>query len=90
MLPGFEAPTRHRQRGELAVYEGDRHCRRCTHGLVLRLGTFVQDALFYHGGYGASEAIDVDVCLSCGHANRGNVMTVRPMRRSGTPVRPRS
>jgi len=42
------------------------------------VGTFTQHALFYHGGYGAGEATDVDVCLDCGHATRGKVATVRP------------
>lgn len=83
VLPGFTAPTRQRWTGDPlpVLYEGDRHCRRCTHGLVVRVGTFTQHALFYHGGYGAGEAVDVDVCLSCGHANRGRVATVRPPRR---------
>jgi len=81
-LPGFIAPTRPRWMGERlpVLYEGERHCRRCSHGQLIRVGTFVQHALFRHAGYGAGEATDVDVCLACGHANRASVMTVRPPR----------
>lgn len=63
------------------LYNGDRHCRRCTHGTIRRLPAISQDALFYHGGYGATERTTVDVCLSCGAANLSKVETVRPPRK---------
>lgn len=82
-LPGFTAPIRTRWMGsrEIELFEGPRHCRRCSQGEVVRVGRFTQHALFYFGGYGAGEAVDVNVCLACGHASRGNVTTVRPPRR---------
>lgn len=85
-LPGFDAPTRTRWTGscEIEVYEGERHCRRCSHGTLVGLGTFTQHALFYHGGYGAGEAVDVNVCLACGAVNQTRIATVRPPRRSGS------
>lgn len=83
LLPGFDRPTRHRWTGGRAieVYEGPRHCRRCSFGTVARLGPFTQHALFYHGGYGAGEQIMVDVCFDCGAAERVGVQSVRPPRR---------
>lgn len=71
-LPGFEeAVKRHSYNGsrELAVFEGDRGCTRCSVGILCRLTLGVQDALFFHGGYGASERRTVDVCVACGRVS---------------------
>jgi hypothetical protein len=80
-LPGFdEAVRRHGWRGSRAVvpYEGDRHCSHCEFGRVLRMTSGVQGALFYHGGYGASERRHVDVCLACGRTSVVRVETLHP------------
>lgn len=83
-LPGFaEARARHQYQGNRlpVLYEGPRHCRRCSMGLLVRLGPFTQHALFIDGGYGASETIEVDVCLACGATAVPTKNTVRPPKR---------
>jgi len=84
-LPGFEEATRrHTWAGNRlpVLYKGPRHCRRCSHGLTVRLGPFTQHALFIDGGYGAGEVIEVDVCLACAAATKATVKTVRPPRKA--------
>jgi len=80
-LPGFaEAVRRHTWAGSRAVvpYDGTRYCPRCSHGLLLRLDPHIQPALFYHGGYGASERLTYDLCLACGRVSVVQVETLNP------------
>lgn len=80
-LPGFdEKVRRHSWSGSVAltVYEGDRSCSRCSIGLVVRMTSGVQTALFYFGGYGAAERKTVDVCLACGRVTVVGVETLNP------------
>jgi hypothetical protein len=82
-LPGFEQEVRrHAWKGSLAiaVYEGKRTCGRCSVGEVVRMTAGVQGALFYHGGYGASEEKTVDVCLACGRVSIVGFRTLNPRR----------
>ena len=81
-LPGFDDAVRAVWHGTTlpAVYDGERVCPRCSHGTVIRLDPVVQDALFYHGGYGASERETVDVCLACHRVTVHMVETIRPPR----------
>lgn len=84
-LPGFEeAKRRHQWAGNRLpkLYEGPRHCRRCTMGELIRLGPYTQHALFRHGGYGAGETIEVDVCLACGAVSVPKMTSTRPPRRA--------
>lgn len=78
----LDAPARIPWRGTRlpAVYQGERHCRRCTHGETVRVGPMIQDALFRHGGHGESQRIEADVCLACGHTVVASRQTVRPPR----------
>lgn len=80
VLPGFTEVSRPRWSGgrEITLYSGPRHCRRCSHGLLVPVGSFIQHALFVHGGYGAGEASEVELCLACGAVNRVRVGTVKP------------
>ena len=80
-LPGFEEATRrHKWKGSRAIqrYRGVRHCTRCEYGDVIRLTTGIQPALFYFGGYGASERKTVDVCTACGRVLIVGLETLNP------------
>ncbi len=80
-LPGFdERVRRHCWAGSraVAVYKGRRPCVRCSHGEVVRLTPYTQAALFYHGGYGATERVTADLCLSCGRVTVAYVESVAP------------
>jgi hypothetical protein len=80
-LPGFdEAVRRHRWEGSrcLVRHAGKRSCSRCSVGEIVRMTTGVQGALFYHGGYGASERKTVDVCLACGRVSVAGFETLNP------------
>lgn len=82
-LDGFdEAVRRHTWAGETlpAVWKGHRPCNRCSVGEIVRVGTFTQTALFYHGGYGAAERKTVDICLACGRVNIDLLETLNPRR----------
>ncbi len=87
-LPGFEANHRRRPwRGNRlpVLYAGRRPCLKCLGGDVLELGPITQDALFYHGGYGASTVTTVDICLACAAVNLRASETARPPRRNLRP-----
>jgi hypothetical protein len=82
-LPGFdERVRRHTYTGNRlpVLYAGRRHCRRCTHGELLAIEPIIEDALFAHGGYGASTRKTVEVCLACGAVNVTSTETLRPPR----------
>lgn len=80
-LPGFdEAVRRHTWQGErLPVpYTGARSCDRCSTGHLVETAPIAQPALFYHGGYGATERRTVVVCLACGHTHTTRLETLNP------------
>jgi hypothetical protein len=80
-LPGFdEATRRHTWKGTRlpAVYEGQRGCPRCSIGYLVRMAPHAQPALFYHGGYGATERLTYDLCIACGRVSVVEVETLNP------------
>lgn len=83
LLPGFERPVRERWTGNVLPVrrEGRFACHRCgTADSMVRLDPYTQDALFFHGGYGASERMTAAVCLACGRSSVLTTETVRPPR----------
>lgn len=82
-LPGFdEATRRHAWDGETlpVLHQGQRGCRRCSIGELMRLAPSTQLTLFYHGGYGAAERNTYDLCLACGHVSIVHIETLNPRR----------
>lgn len=82
-LDGFdEAVQRNTYNGNTlpVLYEGARSCHQCGIGEVIRLGPYVQHALFRDGGYGAGEETTVDVCLACGRVHIATLTAVAPPR----------
>lgn len=82
-LPGFEGKvSRHLWEGETlpVLYDGERICAYCNAGRVIVLDPVIQDALFFHGGYGESIRETVDVCLACHRVNVRRRESVSPRR----------
>lgn len=83
-LPGFDEKVRGQSwEGSVLpmVYEGIRHCPRCTFGEVVTLEPFIEESLFFHGGYGEAQRRTVDVCLACGKASVRVLESIPPIRR---------
>lgn len=82
-LEGFdERVRRHSWTGNVlpVPYQGERGCRRCSVGILVRVDPSTQLALFYHGGYGAAVRETCDVCLACGHVSVAQVESLNPRR----------
>lgn len=82
-LLGFDEATRRKLwTGETlpVLYDGERVCPRCDAGRVIVLDPVIQDALFFHGGYGESIKETVDVCLACHRVTVRQRESVSPRR----------
>lgn len=80
-LPGFDrAVKQHQWAGEVlpALYDGERICGYCNAGTTITFDPFIQDALFFHGGYGESVRKTVDVCLACHRITLRRRESLRP------------
>jgi hypothetical protein len=83
-LPGFEeAVRRETWTGNVLpmIYEGVQHCPRCTFGEVITLEPFIEEPLFFFGGYGEAQRRTIDVCLACGKASVRVLESIAPIRR---------
>lgn len=83
-LPGFDEKVRQATWiGNVlpTIYLGDRHCPRCTFGHIVTLEPFVEEPLFFHGGYGEAQRRTVDVCLACGKTSVRVLESLAPIRR---------
>lgn len=79
-LPGFEEAVRNKWRGSTlpTLFEGKRLCPQCVTGELMMMPAYIQDALFFHGGYGESTRETVAVCTACHKASVLMVESLRP------------